>query len=73
MNPVRPQNTPESPTLLNDLKAEVSAESAPLLQFIVRNSGLIVGVVVVLLVALVGTRAACRPRPRPNWRVSASP
>ena len=44
MNPVRPQNTPESPTLLNDLKAEVSAESAPLLQFIVRNSGLIVGV-----------------------------
>ena len=45
MNPVRPQNTPESPTLLNDLKAEVSAESAPLLQFIVRNSGLIVGVV----------------------------
>ena len=55
MNPVRPQNTPESPTLLNDLKAEVSAESAPLLQFIVRNSGLIVGVVVVLLVALVGT------------------
>ena len=31
MNPVRPQNTPESPTLLNDLKAEVSAESAPLL------------------------------------------
>ena len=55
MNPVRPQNTPESPTLLNDLKAEVSAESAPLLQFIVRNSGLIVGVVAVLLVALVGT------------------
>ena len=55
MNPVRPQNTPESPTLFNDLKAEVSAESAPLLQFIVRNSGLIVGVVVVLLVALVGT------------------
>ena len=55
MNPVRPQNTPESPTLLNDLKAEVSAESAPLLQFIVRHSGLIVGVVVILLVALVGT------------------
>ena len=55
MNPVRPQNTPESPTLFNDLKAEVSAESAPLLQLIVRNSGLIVGVVVVLLVALVGT------------------
>ena len=45
MNPVRPQNTPESPTLLNDLKAEVRAESAPLLQFIVRHSGLIVGVV----------------------------
>lgn len=55
MNPVRPQNTPESPTLLNDLRSEVSAESAPLLQFILRHSGLIVGMVVILLVALVGT------------------
>lgn len=43
------------PTLLGDLKAEVSAESAPLLQFIVTNSKAIAAVVLLLLIALAGT------------------
>lgn len=44
-----------NPTLLGDLKAEVSAESAPLLQFIVANSKAIAAGVLVLLLALAGT------------------
>lgn len=44
-----------NPTLLGDLKAEVSAESAPLLQFMVTNSKAIAAGVLVLLLALAGT------------------
>lgn len=46
---------PENPTLLGDLRSEVSAESAPLLQFIVANSKPISVVVLLLLLALAGT------------------
>ncbi|MDM8215516.1 tetratricopeptide repeat protein [Desulfovibrio piger] len=45
----------ENPTLLGDLRAEVSAESASLLQFIVTNSKAIASVVLLLLIALAGT------------------
>lgn len=51
MKPEKNQMDP-SPALLQDLQAEVAAESAPLLQFILRNSAYITGVVVLLLVAL---------------------
>ncbi|WP_297260836.1 hypothetical protein [uncultured Desulfovibrio sp.] len=47
----KPGPTP-SPTLLTDLRAEVGAESAPLLQFILRHAGLIacgVGLFVLVL------------------------
>lgn len=44
-----------NPTLLGDLKTEVSAESAPLLQFLVANSKAIAVVVLLLLIALAGT------------------
>ena len=48
MNPQKNQGAPESP-LLRDLQSEVSAESAPLLQFMLRHAGVIAGVVVLLL------------------------
>lgn len=54
--PQRPSvASPESPALLNELQSEVSAEAAPLLQFILKNAGLIVAVLVLLLIALAGT------------------
>lgn len=54
----RPASSEQAnPTLLGDLRAEVSAESAPLLQFIVTNSKAIAAVVVILLLALAGTGA----------------
>ena len=52
----RPASSEQAnPTLLGDLRAEVSAESAPLLQFIVTNSKAIASVVLLLLIALAGT------------------
>ena len=54
MNPQKNQGAPESP-LLRDLQSEVSAESAPLLQFMLRHAGVIAGVVVLLLLVLGGT------------------
>lgn len=42
----------QDPTLLRDLQAEVSAESAPLLQFIVQNGRYIAGGVALFLVVL---------------------
>lgn len=53
MNPQKNQGE-ANPSLLRDLQAEVSAESAPLLQFILRNAGVIAAVVVVFLLVLVG-------------------
>lgn len=53
MNEQKNQDVP-MPQLMQDLQGEVSAESAPLLQFIVRYAGLIATVVLVLLLALGG-------------------
>ena len=53
MNPQKNQDEPASP-LLRDIQAEVSAESAPLLQFITRYASVIAGVVLLLLLALGG-------------------
>lgn len=44
-----------NPTLLGDLKTEVSAESAPLLQFIVAHSKTIAAAVLLVLIVLAGT------------------
>lgn len=49
----QPSSQP-SPALLNDLRSEVSAETAPLLQFILRHAGAITAVVVLLLAAIIG-------------------
>ena len=48
------QNTPltADPSLLRDIESEVTQETRPLLQFIVNNAKLIIGVVVGLLAAL---------------------
>ncbi|SDF56802.1 hypothetical protein [Desulfovibrio legallii] len=54
MNPQKNQGAPDSP-LLRDLQSEVSAESAPLLQFMLRHAGVIAGVVVLFLLVLGGT------------------
>lgn len=54
MNPQKNQGAPED-SLLRDLQAEVSSESAPLLQFMLRHAGLIAGVVVLFLLVLAGT------------------
>jgi len=54
MNPQKNQGEATLP-LLRDLQAEVSTESAPLLQFILRHAGLIAGVVVLFLLVLIGT------------------
>ena len=50
------QNTPltADPSILRDIESEVTQETRPLLQFIVNNAKLIVGVVVGLLVAIPG-------------------
>lgn len=53
MNPQKNQDESASP-FLRDIQAEVSAESAPLLQFITRYAGAIAGVVLILLLALGG-------------------
>lgn len=54
MNPQKNQDTEES-TLLQDLQAEVSTESAPLLQFILRHGGAIAGFVLLFVLVLAGT------------------
>ena len=51
--PSTPGSTPSS-TLLTDLRAEVGAESAPLLQFILRHAGLIACGVGLFVLVLVG-------------------
>ena len=54
MQPILPKSDPTpSPTLLTDLRSEVGAESAPLLQFILRHAGRIaVGVGLFVLVVV---------------------
>lgn len=52
--PSTPGSTPSSPTLLTDLRAEVGAESAPLLQFILRHAALITCGVGLFVLVLVG-------------------
>ena len=55
MSSIPPQSgNASSPTLLNDLRAEVSAETAPLLQFLQRHAGLIAGGVGLFLLVLIG-------------------
>ncbi|WP_297847844.1 tetratricopeptide repeat protein [uncultured Desulfovibrio sp.] len=54
MNPQKNQGGEPSP-LFHDLQAEVAAESAPLLQFMLRHAGLIAGVAVLFLLVLAGT------------------
>ena len=55
MNPQKNQGEETSP-LFRDLQAEVSSESAPLLQFMLRHAGII---------------AARTRTPGRNWRASA--
>lgn len=55
MQPTLPSSgSASSPTLLTDLRAEVGAESAPLLQFILRHAGLIACGVGLLVLVLIG-------------------
>ncbi|OXS29049.1 MAG: hypothetical protein BCS36_09770 [Desulfovibrio sp. MES5] len=54
MNPQKNQGTGDAP-LLRDLQLEVSQESAPLLQFMLRHAGLIASVLVLFLLVLIGT------------------
>lgn len=54
MNPQKNQGEETSP-LFRDLQAEVSSESAPLLQFMLRHAGIIAGVVILFLLVLAGT------------------
>lgn len=54
MNPQKNQGEAGAP-LLRDLQAEVSAESAPLMQFMLRHAGSIAGAVVLFLLVLAGT------------------
>lgn len=54
MNPQKNQGAEDS-ALLRDLQAEVSSESAPLLQFILRHGGAIAGFVVLFVLVLAGT------------------
>lgn len=54
MSSIPPQSGASSPTLLNDLRAEVSAETAPLLLFLQRHAGLIAGGVGLFLLVLIG-------------------
>ena len=70
MNPQKNQGEETSP-LFRDLQAEVSSESAPLLQFMLRHAGIIAGVVILFLLVLAGTgiwrwysgRCPCLPGP----------
>ncbi|QCC84669.1 tetratricopeptide repeat protein [Desulfovibrio desulfuricans] len=54
MNPQKNQGVEESP-LLRDLQAEVSSESAPMLQFMLRHAGTIASIVVLFVLVLAGT------------------
>ena len=54
MSSIPPQSGASSPTLLNDLRAEVSAETAPLLLFLQRHAGRIAGCVGLFLLVLIG-------------------
>ena len=54
MNPQKNQGEETSP-LFRDLQAEVSSESAPFLQFMLRHAGIIAGVVILFLLVLAGT------------------
>ena len=54
MNPQKNQGAEDSP-LLRDLQAEVSSESAPILQFMLRHAGTIASIVVLFVLALAGT------------------
>ena len=54
MNPQKNQGEETSP-LFRDLQAEVSSESAPRLQFMLRHAGIIAGVVILFLLVLAGT------------------
>lgn len=54
MNPQKNQGEETSP-LFRDLQAEVSSESVPLLQFMLRHAGIIAGVVILFLLVLAGT------------------
>lgn len=54
MNPQKNQGMEDS-SLLRDLQAEVSSESAPMLQFMLRHAGTIAGIVVLFVLVLAGT------------------
>ena len=54
MNPQKNQGAEASP-LLRDLQAEVSSESAPMLEFMLRHAGTIAGIVVLFVLVLAGT------------------
>ena len=54
MNPQKNQGAEDSP-LLRDLQAEVSSESAPILQFMLRHAGTIASIVVLFVLVLAGT------------------
>ena len=54
MNPQKHQGAEDSP-LLRDLQAEISSESAPMLQFMLRHAGTIAGIVVLFVLVLAGT------------------
>ncbi|MDR2850762.1 MAG: hypothetical protein LBV65_01775 [Desulfovibrio sp.] len=52
---MNPQKNQESSQLLHDLQTEVSAESAPLLRFILNNASVIATAAIIFLLALGGT------------------
>ena len=54
MNPQKNQGAEDSP-LLRDLQAEVSSESAPMLEFMLRHAGTIASIVVLFVLVLAGT------------------
>ncbi|MDR3358071.1 MAG: tetratricopeptide repeat protein [Desulfovibrio sp.] len=53
MNPQKNQ-VADAPSLLDEIRTETSAESAPLLRFIVRHAGVTAGLVVCFLLLVVG-------------------
>ena len=54
MNPQKNQGAEDSP-LLRELQAEVSSESAPMLEFMLRHAGTIAAIVVLFVLVLAGT------------------
>ena len=54
MNPQKNQGAEDSP-LLRDLQAEVSSESAPMLQFMLRHAGTIASIVLLFVLVLACT------------------